>query len=348
MNLAKFFLYARKSTDDLSRQVRSIDDQLAELRDLARQEHLEIVEELVERQTAKKPGRPIFNDMLTRIEHGEAEGILAWHPDRLSRNSVDAGKIIWLIDTKVITSLRFPTYWFEVTAQGKFSLSLMLSQSKYYIDNLSENIRRGQRQKVKNGIWPMVAPIGYLNDHASKTIYPDPVRGPLIRKTFELYATGEYTLDKLRKTVNDLGLITRQGDPLSRAQYHRLLRNPIYHGIIDYKGELYQGTHEPLITKALFDAVGVVAAAKGKPRNPKFKPYLYRGLIRCGECGRLVTTETQKGNNYLRCSKWKVTCSQPYLREERMGEQIAAALTRCALPEYVTDWLITEFEQGTT
>src|SRR5439155_23730717 len=104
-----------------------------------RHENINVVEELVERQTAKKPGRPIFNDMLARIERGEAEGILAWHPDRLSRNSVDAGRIIWLIDTGVIETLRFPTYFFEPTAQGKFSLSLMLSQSKYYIDNLTEN-----------------------------------------------------------------------------------------------------------------------------------------------------------------------------------------------------------------
>jgi site-specific DNA recombinase len=340
----KLFLYARKSTDDLSRQVRSIDDQLAELRELAKQEHITIVEELVERQTAKKPGRPVFNAMLERIEKGEADGVLAWHPDRLSRNSIDAGRIIWLIDTGTIKALRFPTYFFEPSAHGKFSLSLMLSQSKYYIDNLSENIRRGQRQKVKNGIWPMVAPIGYLNDHASKTIYIDPQRGPLIRKAFELYATGEYTLDQLTDTVNTLGLITRHGEPLSRSQYHRLLRHPIYHGLIDYKGELYQGTHEPLIGKALFDAVGEVATEKSKPRSPKFKPYIYRGIFRCGECGRLVTTETQKGHNYLRCTKWKVVCSQPFVRQEVMEQQIGTAIGEVATPDDITDWLIAEFE----
>ena len=220
----------------------------------------------------------------------------------------------------------------------------MLSQSKYYIDNLSENIRRGQRQKVKSGIWPMVGPVGYLNDHASKTIYPDPQRGPLVRKAFELYATGEYTLERLTDTVNSLGLISRQGNPLSRAQYHRLLQNPLYYGLIDYKGELHQGTHEPLIGKALFDAVSAVASEKSKPRSPKFKPYLYRGMLRCNECGRVVTTETQKGHNYLRCSKWKVVCSQPYLREEEMSTQIVAALRRVAMPVAITDWLITEFE----
>src|SRR5204863_6563815 len=127
----------------------------------------------------------------------------------LSRNSVDAGRIIWLVDTKVITSLRFPTYWFEPTAQGKFTLSIMLSQSKYYVDNLSENIRRGQRQKIKNGIWPHWAPIGYQNDKATRTIVPDPHRAPLIRKAFELFATGEYTIERITDTVNNLGLINR-------------------------------------------------------------------------------------------------------------------------------------------
>jgi site-specific DNA recombinase len=185
---------------------------------------------------------------------------------------------------------------------------------------------------------------GNLNDHATKTIYPDPNRGPLIRKTFELYATGEYTIDRLTDTVNNLGLISRQGDPLSRSQYHRLLRNPIYYGLIDFKGELYQGKHEPLISKALFDAVAIVVNKKSKSHNPKLKPYLYRGMCHCGECGRLVTIETQKGHNYLRCTKWKVECSQRCLREESMGEHIGKALDRLAVPVDVTDWLITEFE----
>ncbi|MDO8572059.1 MAG: recombinase family protein, partial [bacterium] len=133
----KFFIYTRKSTDTEDRQVRSIADQLTELRDLAKKESLEIVDTFVEKQTAKIPGRPIFNDMLARIEKGEASGILAWHPDRLARNSVDGGKIIYLVDTEKIVGLKFPTFWFDPTPQGKFMLSIAFSQSKYYIDNLS-------------------------------------------------------------------------------------------------------------------------------------------------------------------------------------------------------------------
>jgi site-specific DNA recombinase len=133
----KFFLYARKSTDVEDKQVLSIEAQLAELRNYAKQENLQIIEELVEKQSAKIPGRRIFGDMLKRIEANEASGILAWHPDRLARNSIDGGQIIYLIDCNQLTMLKFPSFWFENTSQGKFMLSIAFGQSKYYVDNLS-------------------------------------------------------------------------------------------------------------------------------------------------------------------------------------------------------------------
>jgi DNA invertase Pin-like site-specific DNA recombinase len=158
----KFFIYARKSTDSEDRQVRSIGDQISELQELAKKENLEIVGTIVEKQTAKKPGSPLFVEMLKRLEAGEAIGILAWHPDRLARNSVDGGQIIYLVDTGVIKELKFPTFWFDPTPQGKFMLSIAFGQSKYYVDNLLENIKRGHRQKLKNGLWPQMAPLEYL------------------------------------------------------------------------------------------------------------------------------------------------------------------------------------------
>ncbi|MFH1462138.1 MAG: recombinase family protein [bacterium] len=131
MNSQKFFLYARKSTDVEDKQVRSIEDQMSELRTFAKQENLEIVDIFIEKQSAKIPGRPIFNDMIKRIEKGEANRILAWHPDRLARNSVDGGKIIYLLDCGRIQALKFPHFWFEPTPQGKFMLNIAFGQSKY-------------------------------------------------------------------------------------------------------------------------------------------------------------------------------------------------------------------------
>jgi DNA invertase Pin-like site-specific DNA recombinase len=218
----KFFIYTRKSTDSEDRQVRSIQDQIAELKELAKKENLEIVDILVEKQTAKKPGRPVFAEMLKRIESGEAEGILAWHPDRLARNSVDGGQIIYLVDTGVIKELKFPTFWFDPTPQGKFMLSIAFGQSKYYIDNLSENIKRGHRQKLKNGLWPQMAPLGYLNNKETKQIYIDKEKAPIIKKAFEVYATGKYTLKEIRKIINELGLRGRRGNTFSKLRNRKL------------------------------------------------------------------------------------------------------------------------------
>ena len=148
INTQKFFLYARKSTDVEDKQVRSIPDQILELREYAKREGINIVEELVEKQSAKIPGRPVFNSMIDRLEKGEADGIVAWHPDRLARNSVDGGKIIYFVDIGKIKNLKFPQHWFENTPQGKFSLNMAFCQSKYFVDSLSENTKRGLRKKL--------------------------------------------------------------------------------------------------------------------------------------------------------------------------------------------------------
>jgi len=158
------------------------------LRAFAKQNNLTIIEELVEKQSAKIPGRPVFGEMLKRIGKGEADGILAWHPDRLARNSVDGGQIIYLIDCGRITALKFPQFWFEPSPQGKFMLSIAFGQSKYYVDSLSENTKRGLRQKVRRGEYPGLAPIGYLNDVRTKTIVVNRKRSKIIKSAFELYS----------------------------------------------------------------------------------------------------------------------------------------------------------------
>ena len=208
--MTKFFIYCRKSSENEEKQILSIEAQIQELRDFAKKESLEIVDELVETKTAKEPGRPIFNEMLSRIEKDEAEGILSWHPDRLARNSVDGGKIIWLLDTGKIQSLKFPTFWFEPTLQGKFMLNIAFGQSKYYVDNLSENVKRGLRQKLRRGEWPGQAPIGYVNNLRIHTIEMDREKAPIIRKLFKAYASDKYTLKDLADLSFSLGLISQR------------------------------------------------------------------------------------------------------------------------------------------
>jgi len=116
----KYFIYARKSTETEDKQVLSIEAQLAELAEHSEKERLEIAASFEEAKTAKEPGRTVFAEMLARIEQGEAQGILSWHPDRLARNSIDGGRIIYMLDTGKLLDLKFPTFWFESTPQGKF------------------------------------------------------------------------------------------------------------------------------------------------------------------------------------------------------------------------------------
>ena len=349
----KFFIYARKSTDSEDRQIRSIADQLAELRELAKKENIDVVDTLVEKQTAKKPGRPVFAEMLKRIEVGEATGILAWHPDRLARNSVDGGQIIYLVDTGIIKELKFPTFWFDPTPQGKFMLSIAFGQSKYYIDNLSENIRRGHRQKLKNGLWPQMAPLGYLNNKETKQIYVDKDKSPLIKKAFEAYATGKYTLKELRKIINGLGLRGRRDKMLSVSNYQYLLKNPFYYGLIRYNGEFFEGKHEPIITKKLFDECQEVMKRKSKPQKEnKMKFFLYRGLFKCGECGFTITADKKikksgKQYVYYYCTKKNPNhkCLQNvFTREEKNSSQINEAIQKVSLPNDWADKMINELE----
>ena len=204
------------------------------------------------------------------------------------------------------------------------------------------------RRKRAEGIWPGFAPIGYLNDRNTRCIVPDPVRGPLVRLAFETYAAKACTLEELKRTVNKLGLTCRPSKklpsgPLSRAQYHRVLRNPIYYGLIDHGGEINEGQHQPLIDKALFDRVQEIISGKRKPRLKRtVKSYLYRRVFHFAECGGVITIETQKGNNYLRCTKKKGPCSQPFVREDDVSKQVSAALSRVALPNESIEWMRAE------
>jgi hypothetical protein len=146
-----------------------------------------------------------------------------------------------------------------------------------------------------------------------------------------LGAGHDYTLDQIVEAGKAVGLTSRRELPLSRAQYHRLFQNPIYYGVIRYLEENYEGKHEPLVSKELFDRVQKAMRQKSKPKTSKLKPYVCRGMFHCGECGRLITTEQQKGVNYLRCTKWHIKCTQRYVREDQIAKQTTDALRFVAL-----------------
>ena len=327
----KFFLYARKSTDVEDKQVRSIEDQITELCAYAKTEGLNIVEEFIEKQSAKIPGRPIFGEMVKRIERGEANGILAWHPDRLARNSVDGGKIIYLLDGGGLAGLKFPTFWCENTSQGKFMLNIAFGQSKYYVDSLAENTKRGLRQKVRRGEYPGLAPVGYINDVRTKTVVVDKKRSVIIRKAFTLYAKNDSRLEDISNFLAQSGIHSRNGKRLHRDRITFILSNPFYYGHFRYAGEIHEGKHQPVVSKKIFDKVQEVLKQRGKPKTKGKVEKPLVGLLRCDECGRMITAEIQKGHTYYRCTKKNIVCKQPYVREEELDRQLSSLLQKFSL-----------------
>ena len=345
----QYFVYCRKSTEDEDHQVLSIQSQLQELKTFAERENLRIVETKQEAKSAKTPGRPVFNEMLKRIERGQANGILAWHPDRLARNALDGGQIIQLLDTGALSDMRFPTYTFENTSQGKFMLAIMFGQSKYYVDSLSENVRRGNRTKREMGWLPNMAPIGYLNARSQsgdKIISADPDRFPLIQRLWQLFLSGAYPVSRLLDiATNQMGLRTLQrkrigGQPLAISGLYKLLTNPFYTGNIVYQGQWYPAKHPAMINVEEFERAQSLLG-NGARARPKRHAFAYTGLIRCGTCGCSITAEEHVnpyGSRYVyyRCTKRRqaANCAEKYLEEVPMERQIADFLDRIYVDDH--------------
>jgi len=346
----KYILYARKSTEEDDRQVLSIEAQFVELKEFAAKEKLEIVASFQEAKTAKEPGRIKFAEMLSLIERGKADGIISWHPDRLARNSVDGGKIIHFVDRGLIKSLKFPTFWFEPTPQGLFMLQIAFGQSKYYVDALRENVTRGMRQKVRNGVWPSKAPLGYLNNPKTRGIDIDSEKAQKVKKIFELYATGNYNLRELAEWYKRINLKSNLDKCMAISQVPKILQNVFYIGLMKYKGELCEATHEPLISKKLFDKVQEIMKERGKPQKVKKHNFAFLGLMKC-PCSAAITADKKikpSGKEYIyyRCTKKKGPCQEKYfLRQGELYEQIKSFLQKVSLSSHDTEKVLAELNK---
>ncbi len=345
----QYYLYARKSSESEDRQVLSIDSQVAELQQLATRNGLQVVVVKAEAQSAKAPGRPVFKEVLDLIEKERADGIIAWNADRLSRNSVDTGRLIYLLDIGKLREVVTPGQTFRNTPNDKFLLSLLCSQAKLENDNKGINVKRGLRAKAERGIYPAPAPLGYLNDRFAdrgrKTIKPDPKRFRLVRRIFELMLTGTSVPRQILKMVNnDWQFRNLQGRKLSRSTLYRILTEPFYYGMFEYpkgSGNWYRGSHQPMISVEEFDRIQVLLGRPGRPR-PMRHVFEFTGMMRCGECGCMVTAEErvkrQKNGNvhryvYYHCTKKRDTrCSQPCIEEKDLKSQIIKVLESIRIP----------------
>jgi site-specific DNA recombinase len=333
----KYIIYCRKSREDKDAQILSIQSQIEELEQYATTNSLQVATLYSESHSAAKQGRPVFNDVLNSIEVGQANALLVWKFDRLSRNESDTARIIKAFRDGILEEIRTP---FETYRKGDNVLLLYIyfGMADEYSRQLSANVKRGNRTKLRLGQYPGCAPFGYRNYNRNniKNIEPDE-NAPIIEKCFELYSTGEYPLALLRKNLNEKWVVKgKYGGKISKSVIQKMLRNPVYYGVISRNGELFDGAFEPIITKDLYDKVAAIIENKSHPRGEKVVN-TYKRLLRCQECDSIYTGETRHKYypntdrhaiyHYYSCAKKKGICNQKPIKEKELEVQLIAKLT---------------------
>lgn len=331
---AKYCLYARKSTESEERQVLSIDSQIKEMLQLAERDSLDVAEIRRESHSAKDTGqRPVYNELLGDIRQGKFNAILTWAPDRLSRNAGDLGALVDLMDQGLLSEIRTYGQKFTNNPNEKFMLMILGSTAKLENDHRGENVKRGLRTRAEMGLWPGVAPLGYLNQGQMDKkcqIVVDPVRAPIIKQIFEKMAYEHWSGRKIYNWLkHDLNFKTRGNKSLTLSGLYRILDNHMYYGEFERpknSGNWYQGKHAPIITKELFDL------AQGQLKRDQIvrenKEFAFTKLFTCGLCGSGISAEekykqlkdgTTAKYIYYGCSRARDrNCKNLYIREEEL------------------------------
>ena len=333
----KYIIYCRKSTDTEDKQILSLDSQESEMRSLAEGYDLEVISVLKESQSAKTIGRPVFRKLIQMIQEKEADGIICWKLDRLARNMVEGGEVIELLQTGVIKEIRtFESV--HVPSDNVLLLAVHFGMANQYSRDLSANVKRGNRAKLERGEWPAPAPFGYLNDRLNKKIIQNKRQAPYIKRAFELYATGGYSLSEVTKILYSEGLRTNSGNKIPRSSIHRILNNKFYIGLMERGGKIYQGIHPPIVSKQLFDEAQSVLNRSSHPKKEK-RFYSARGFLTCDVCSCMLTADTQKGYQYYFCTNGKGVCNEhrSYMRSEHVDELLSGLFQNLSFDEELVE-----------
>lgn len=345
-------IYARKSSESEDRQALSIESQIRELKLIAARQGITVAEVLTEAHSAKAPGRPVFGELMRRVQQGEIRTVLCWKMDRLARNHLDHGAVLQaLADGKldrVVTSDR------PYTGDGndRFIGNFELGMATKYIDDLRANVKRGNRDRFERGWLNHNPPLGYLIDPTTKEIVKDRERFDQVRRMWELLLQGAMRPDAIRRLANDeWGFRTRRykrmgGNPLGRSVLFRMFGNPFYSGWIKLSdGRTYRGAHPPMVSQEEFDQAQAILGRPMRPRPQKHE-FPFVGLMKCGNCGGSITAEQHVKKSgrrfvYYRCSRRKldIPCREPAVPAAKLEEQFAALLGQVSIPPKIQAWL---------
>ncbi len=355
----RYIMYCRKSSESDERQVQSLPDQIVHLTKLTQQLGIQLVGKPVqESRTAKVPGRPLFNQVIQMIEDGKANGIVLLNPSRLSRNTVDTGRVIYMMDQGKLLEVVTPMQTYKNAPDDKFMLNLLCSQAKLENDNKSVNVREALKLKAERGVFPGKARPGYINNHwkpqGLRDISPHPVYFNLMRQLFDLALTGNYSVEALVGEAAKLGIrSSKGGKPIAKSWMYRLVRDPFYTGRFIYNDKIYKGQHPAILTDNEFNLLQDIVEGRTKPRQFRHD-FALTGIIRCGVCKYCITAEekTKKYKNgnsqvfqYYRCtSKGAIKCRQPYTPVKKLESQFASELAELELESSFKEWALEELE----
>lgn len=345
----KYCLYARKSTEEEDKQALSIESQVREMTAMAEKDDLNIVEIKRESHSSKEVGqRAVYNQLLQEIREGKFNAILTWAPDRLSRNAGDLGAVVDLMDKGALIEIRTYTQKFTNNPNEKFMLMILGSQAKLENDNKMINIKRGLRARCEMGWRPSTPPTGYLSEkHVDKKcqVRPDPKRSIMIRQLFEKVGNEGWSGRQAYRWLTKSGFKTQYGKKLSLANIYVILRNTFYYGEFEYpvgSGNWYQGKHEPIIARELFDRVQANLQDQYIPKTES-KEFAFTKLIKCGYCESGITADEKfkklkdGGVNrhvYYMCTRAKDTdCNNRPVNEELLIEELSGLLDTIAVDE---------------
>ena len=336
----KGVLYVRVSSKEQEEEGYSVDSQVEHGLEYARRQGIEIARTWTIAESAKASDREGFAELVAFVRsHPDVRAMIFEKADRMTRNYADLVRIYELIEKHDKEAHFFKENFFigkDSRSSEKLRLDIQVVLARNYVNNLSEEVTKGMLQKVKQGGFPAIAPTGYVNDIASREIHVDPSKAPIIKKVFELYATGRHSMSDLVGVAKKAGLehpLVRK--PIGLGGIHRILTNPFYYGLVRWKTETVIGKHEPLISKALFDRAQEVM---GDIKRPHTKKVAFVGFALCGHCGGPITAEThlKKQKNgversyvYYRCTGWRSkgkVCDGSHISERDLVAQLAEPL----------------------